>query len=253
MPFTGTTTSSDQYKAPPQSAYYPQAANPSTPVGTPNQNPRIRFEGTTTNREFYKPHAITFDPPAGLTDVSTRATEPMPDDRTFETTNKAAYRPPEASPTSGVEIEADREGRLRVYVDRGASVADLKKVLEELTAIPTTDQVAIQQTAPPRFPLLSISSGDSAICFPTSSYTLLPCVPRTYPLILPLTLLSAYCAPSLHLLTPPSSAPPSQHLVRLQDGRELYNENQRLVTELGWNSGEELTLTNVKKATRQQH
>lgn len=40
-----------------------------------------------------------------------------------------------------MHLERDREGRLRVYVDRSSSVADLKKVLEEYTCIPISAQV----------------------------------------------------------------------------------------------------------------
>jgi len=46
--------------------------------------------------------------------------------------------------TSGIDVEADREGRLKVYVDRAACVDDLKQVLEELTMIAADDQVLVR-------------------------------------------------------------------------------------------------------------
>jgi len=145
VPFTGTSTAAEHYKAPPASAYSRGAPDSPGLEGSPGQvNPRVRFEGKTSYQDTYVPHAIKPELPAGL--VANADEQPYllcPDDRTFETASAATYKAPPM--TRGIDVMADREGRLQVYVDRDACVGDLKRVLEELTAIPMPDQHLVRR------------------------------------------------------------------------------------------------------------
>jgi len=87
----------------------------------------VPFEGTTTFQDHYVRHPLA----ASQTLKPRPAGQPRPDDRDFNTTFRDSYQRP---PQVAVEV-SEHEKRLRIIVDRNASVEQVKKAMMDRTRI----------------------------------------------------------------------------------------------------------------------